>query len=163
MTIQARVADAQRAPKRPARATFPAPLNYAYHFDAAKLAQVLAERARELGVRHLQGRLTHVELDAGRGHRPCDHAEHGRLEADLYIDCTGFRAELIGQALKAPFKSARPILFADRALACKIPYDRPDAPIESFTIATAHEAGWTWDIGLNGARGVGCVYSSDHI
>jgi tryptophan halogenase len=163
MTIQARVAGAQRAPKRPHEGNFSGPLNYAYHFDAAKLAQVLAERARELGVRHLQGLLTGVELDAAGAidHVTCQ--EHGRLEADLYIDCTGFHAELIGRALKAPFKSARPILFADRALACKIPYDRPDAPIQSFTIATAHEAGWTWDIGLNGARGVGCVYSSDHI
>jgi tryptophan halogenase len=55
VTIQARVADAQRAPKRPHESDFAGPLNYAYHFDAAKLAQVLAERARELGVRHLQG------------------------------------------------------------------------------------------------------------
>ena len=39
----------------------------------------------------------------------------------------------------------------------------PDAPMDSCTVATAHEAGWTWDIGLNGARGIGCVYSSDHM
>ena len=35
--------------------------------------------------------------------------------------------------------------------------------MESCTIATAHEAGWLWDIGLNGARGIGCIYSSSHI
>lgn len=63
----------------------------------------------------------------------------------------------------SPFKSAKPILFADRALACRAPYERPDAPIQSYTVATAHAAGWTWDIGLSGARGVGCVYSSDHM
>jgi tryptophan halogenase len=97
MTIQARVADAQRAPKRPHEGNFSGPLNYAYHFDAAKLAQVLAERARELGVRHLQGLLTGVELDATGAidHVVCQ--EHGRLDADLYIDCTGFHAELIGR------------------------------------------------------------------
>ncbi len=86
---------------------------------------MLAERARELGVRHLQGLLTGVELDATGA---IDHVicqEHGRLDADLYIDCTGFHAELIGQALKAPFKSARPILFTDRALACKVPTTVP--------------------------------------
>lgn len=163
MTIQARVADAQRAPKRPHEGNFAGPLNYAYHFDAAKLAQVLAERSRELGVRHIQGLLNEVVLDDTGAIDHVMSLEHGRLEADLYIDCSGFRAELIGQALKVPIKSARSILFADRALACKIPYDRPDAPIQSFTVATAHEAGWTWDIGLNGARGVGCVYSSDHL
>jgi hypothetical protein len=63
----------------------------------------------------------------------------------------------------AAFKSVRPQLFADRALTCKLPIPASDAPMESCTLATAHEAGWTWEIGLNGARGIGCVYSSDHI
>jgi tryptophan halogenase len=163
VTIQARVADAQRAPKRPHESDFSGPLNYAYHFDAAKLAAVLAERAVELGVRHLKGTLSETVLDdtGAITHVVCP--EHGDLTADLYIDCTGFRAELIGKALGAPFKSARSILFADRAVACHAPYARPDAPIQSYTIAAAHEAGWTWDIGLAGARGVGCVYSSDHM
>jgi tryptophan halogenase len=43
-----------------------------------------------------------------------------------------------------------------------VPYDRPDAPIASYTIATGHEAGWTWDIGLHERRGTGYVYSSLH-
>ncbi|MGR4862414.1 tryptophan halogenase family protein [Caulobacter sp. LARHSG274] len=163
MTIQSRVADAQRAPKRPHEGNFAGPLNYAYHFDAARLAEILAERAGELGVRRLRGLLSGVELDATGAIDHVISVEHGRLEADLYIDCTGFRAELIGRAMKAPFKSARRTLFADRAITCKIPYDRPDAPIQSYTIAAAHPAGWTWDIGLNGARGIGCVYSSDHL
>lgn len=163
VTIQARVADAQRAPKRPHESDFSGPLNYAYHFDAAKLAQVLAERAVELGVRHLKGNLTEVMLDEAGAIAHIVSPEHGDLSADLYVDCTGFRAEMIGKALKSPFKSVRDVLFADRAVACHTPYDRPDAPIQSYTIATAHEAGWTWDIGLASGRGVGCVYSSDHM
>lgn len=163
VTIQARVADAQRAPKRPHESDFSGPLNYAYHFDAAKLAQVLAARAVELGVRHLKGNLTEVILDEAGAIAHIVSPEHGDLSADLYVDCTGFRAEMIGKALKSPFKSVRDVLFADRAVACHTPYDRPDAPIQSYTIATAHAAGWTWDIGLAGGRGVGCVYSSDHM
>lgn len=163
VTIQARVADAQRAPKRPHESDFAGPLNYAYHFDAAKLAAVLAERAQELGVRHLKGNLTEAVLDETGAIDHIVSPEHGDLTADLYIDCTGFRAELIGKALGAPFKSCKPILFADRAMACRAPYAAPDAPIQSYTVATAHEAGWIWDIALAHGRGVGCVYSSDHI
>jgi glycine/D-amino acid oxidase-like deaminating enzyme len=163
MTIQNRVAEAKRAPKRPHEGDFAGPLNYAYHFDAASLAQVLAERARELGVRHLRGLLTGVALDAQGAIDPVVTEQHGNLKADLYIDCSGFRAELIGRALGVPFRSVKKYLFTDRALACKLPYDRPDAPLESYTIAAAHEAGWTWDIGLSGAHGIGCVYSSDHL
>jgi tryptophan halogenase len=163
MTIQDRVAEARRAPKRPHEGDFAGPLNYAYHFDAASLAQVLATRARELGVRHLEGLLTGVALDATGAIEHIVTDRHGDLTADLYIDCSGFRAELIGRALQVPFKSVKQYLFTDRALACKLPYDKPDAPLESYTIAAAHEAGWIWDIGLSGARGMGCVYSSDHM
>jgi len=163
VTIQNRVAESRRAPKKQGEGEFSGPLNYAYHFDAAKLARILKERAVALGVRHLAGLLTDVALDADGAIARIETRELGALEADLYIDCSGFRAELIGKALGAPFKSVRDILFADRALAAKIPYGDPDAPIESFTIAAAHEAGWTWDIGLEGARGIGTVYSSAHM
>ncbi|MDV3456425.1 tryptophan halogenase family protein [Sphingomonas sp. HF-S4] len=163
VTIQNRVAEARRAPKRPGEGEYAGPLNYAYHFDATRLAQVLEARAVELGVRHLEGRLTGVDLAQDGCIAGIRTDAHGAFAADLYIDCSGFRAELIGKALGAPLTSVRHQLFTDRALACKIPYDRPDAPLESFTIATAHEAGWTWDIGLEAARGIGCVYSSAHL
>src|SRR3954468_732631 len=163
MTIQNRVAEGRRAPKKPAEGDYAGPLDYAYHFDAGRLAEVIRDRALELGVRHLEGLLTGVDLAEDGGIARVHSAEHGALEADLYVDCSGFRAELIGKALGAPFKSVRHQLFTDRALACKIPYDRPDSPIESVTIAAAHEAGWTWDIGLQNVRGIGCVYSSAHM
>lgn len=163
VTIQDRVAEARRGPKRLGEGNYAGPLSYAYHFDARRLADVLQARAVELGVRHLKGLLTGVEHSDDGGIAAIRTAEHGTLEADLYIDCSGFHAELIGKALGSPFKSVRYQLFTDRALACKISYEQPDAPIESFTIATAHEAGWTWDIGLEGARGIGCVYSSAHM
>lgn len=163
VTIQNRVADARRGPKRPEEEQFTGPLNYAYHFDAGKLAAMLAERARELGVRHLDGRVTNVSLQDEGAIACVNTEEHGPLSADLFVDCSGFRAELIGSALGAPFKSARRYLFTDRALACKRPYPSADTPLESFTVATAHPAGWTWDIGLAGARGIGTVYSSAHL
>jgi glycine/D-amino acid oxidase-like deaminating enzyme len=163
VTIQNRVAEAQRAPKRPGEGDYAGPLNYAYHFDAARLAEVISARAVALGVRHLKGRLLEADLAPDGSIAAIITDAHGALTADLYLDCSGFRAELIGKALGVPFQSVRHQLFTDRALACKIPYDRPDAPIASFTIAAAHPAGWTWDIGLQGARGIGCVWSSAHM
>jgi flavin-dependent dehydrogenase len=163
VTIQNRVAEARRGPKRPDEGAFAGPLNYAYHFDAGQLGRVLAERATQLGVRHIRDMLADVVLRRDGTIERVITREHGGLEADLFIDCSGFRAELIGRALGSPFKSARRYLFTDRAVACKIPYDRPDAPLESVTIAAAHPAGWTWDIGLAESRGIGTVYSSAHM
>lgn len=163
VTIQNRVAEANRAPKRPDEGDYAGPLNYAYHFDAASFASVLADRARALGVRHLQGTLTAAPLDEHGRIARVETVEHGALAADLYVDCSGFRAELIGEALGSPLHSVRDQLFTDRALACKRPYARPDAPLASTTIAAAHEGGWIWDIGLANTHGVGCVYSSAHL
>ncbi|NWO81791.1 tryptophan 7-halogenase, partial [Escherichia coli] len=49
VTIQNRVAESRRAPKKQGEGEFSGPLNYAYHFDAARLARILRERAEELG------------------------------------------------------------------------------------------------------------------
>ncbi|MDE1146181.1 MAG: tryptophan 7-halogenase [Azospirillaceae bacterium] len=160
--LQKRVADAALAPKRSGDEDYAARLNYAYHFDAVKFARLLRMVGIDLGVRHVVGTVDDVRLDESGAIAAIVTKEHGELSADLYIDCTGFHARLIGQALKSPYESCRKWLFCDRAVAMQVPYDRPDAPIPSYTRATAHEAGWTWDIGLENRRGTGYVYSSDH-
>jgi tryptophan halogenase len=162
VTLQKRVADAAHGPKRFGDADFAGPLNYAYHFDAARFAALLGAHGRSLGVRHALGTVERVALDADGAIAAVHTREQQAFSADLYIDCTGFRAALIGAALGAPFKPLDSVLFADRALAIQVPYAEPDAPIASYTISTAHEAGWTWDIGLQQRRGVGYVYSSRH-
>lgn len=162
VTLQQRVAEASRAPKRRGDATYQGRLNYAYHFDAAHFAKVLAEHGRQLGVEHTIATVENVDLDKHGAIARVNTREAGALEADLYIDCTGFRAALIGRALGSTFRSAKDVLFVDRAVAMQVPYARADTPIPSYTISTAHEAGWTWDIGLHTRRGVGYVYSTRH-
>ncbi|HEX4598145.1 MAG TPA: tryptophan halogenase family protein [Burkholderiaceae bacterium] len=159
-TLQKRVADASHAPKRVGDADFLGPLNYAYHFDAARFAALLCEHAKSLGVGHVLANVERVELDGSGAIASVVTRERGALTADLYVDCSGFRAALIGAALGSPFRNINDILFVDRAVAMQVPYQRPDAPIASYTISTAQEAGWTWDIGLHRRRGIGYVYSS---
>jgi tryptophan halogenase len=161
-SMQQCVADAARAPKRASDPDWAGPMNYAYHFDAGKFAVLLATHAKSLGVAHVRDTVDRVDLDAaGRIGAVVTRAQ-GTLRADLYIDCTGFRATLIGAALGSPVKRLDDVLFVDRALAMQVPYPAADTPIPSYTIATAHEAGWTWDIGLHQRRGIGYVYSSRH-
>jgi tryptophan halogenase len=162
VTMQKRVADSGRAPKRRGDAQYQGRLNYAYHFDAVHFAALLAEHGRSLGVRHCIATVENVELDEQGAIARVLTREAGALSADLYIDCSGFRAALIGKALGSAFRSAKDTLFVDRAVAIQVPYVRADAPIPSYTISTAHEAGWTWDIGLHTRRGVGYVYSTRH-
>jgi flavin-dependent dehydrogenase len=162
-TPQKSAADANRAPKLASHSDYVGPLSYAFHFDAMALATLLREQGIANGVRHLTGTVEDVALGEDGAIAGVRSAEHGLLEADLYIDCTGFRAELIGKALGQPWKSVGDTLFCDGAIALQVPYDRADAPIASYTISTAQDAGWIWDIGLSTRRGIGHVYSSAHI
>lgn len=160
---QKKAADARRAPKLPSHADYVAPLNYAFHFDAIALAALLREQGIANGVTHLVDTVTEVMLDADGTIGGVRTDRNGTLDADLYIDCTGFRAELIGKAMGIPFRSCRDVLFCNRAVAAQIPYPGERDPIASYTISTAQQAGWTWDIGLDRRRGIGHVYSSDHM
>ncbi|MGN6210370.1 tryptophan halogenase family protein [Asticcacaulis sp.] len=162
VTFQKKVADAGLAPKAIHQGHYQGPLNYAYHFDAYRFAGVLAKFAKGLGVHHLSGNLTGVGLAADGAIDHVATAEHGDLKAGLYVDCSGFRAELIGKALQAPFRPIRDILFTDRAVTAQVPHDCSDCQLESYTVSSAHEAGWTWDIALSDRRGIGYVYASDY-
>ncbi len=162
VTLQKAVADARHAPKRAADGDYLGPLNYAYHFDAGRFAVLLAEQAQALGVKRVIATVDRVDLDEQGAIAAVHTREAGELRAGLYVDCSGFRARLIGEALGAPFRSMRDVLFVDRALAMQVPYARADAPIASYTIASAQENGWIWDIGLQERRGIGHVYSSRH-
>jgi tryptophan halogenase len=162
VTLQKAVADARHGPKRASDGDFLGPLNYAYHFDAGRFAALLAEHGQALGVKRVIATVDRVDLDEQGAIAAVQTKEGGTLTAGLYVDCSGFRARLIGEALGSPFKSLKDVLFVDRALAMQVPYARPDAPIASYTIASAQDHGWIWDIGLQERRGIGHVYSSRH-
>jgi tryptophan 7-halogenase len=163
VSMQSTVVDHARAPRRARDGDYQGPMNHAYHFDAASFARVLSEHAQgTLGVVRHVATVERTELDEQGAIARVVTKEQGELTADLYIDCTGLRGTLIGGAMQSPFRSRADVLFVDRAVALQVPYDRPDAPIPSYTISSAQEAGWIWDIGLQTRRGTGYVYSSRH-
>ena len=161
-TVQHSTVEAVKAPKRISDRPYHGPLNYAYHLDAAKLAVFMKKYAVRMGVRHLIGNVERVELDDSGAISALVTKEHGALDATLYVDCTGFAGLLIGRALNEPWRDVTNTLFVDRAVAMQVPYVREDTPIIPATVSSAHEAGWTWDIGLDSRRGIGYCYSSKY-
>lgn len=142
--------------------------NYAYHLNAGKFSVFLQRHCCEkLGVKHVLADVVRVNASEAGDiisvvTRPADKQQENEIFGDLFVDCTGFAALLLGQHLQVPFVACDDVLFIDTALAVQIPYESEDAPIASHTISTAQEAGWIWDIGLIHRRGVGHVYSSRH-
>ena len=149
------------APRQRPMPDYAGALNYAYHLDAGKFGALLARHGSErLGVRHLRDHVIGVDRTADGDIAAVVGRDAGRVEGDLFIDCSGHAALLIGQQLDVPFRDRSSELFNDRALAVQVPVEGGSA-IAAQTDATAHAAGWIWDIGLPTRRGIGCVYSSD--
>lgn len=134
---------------------------YAFHFDASLYARYLREQAEGRGVTRVEGRITDVSLRPDDGFVRAVTLEDGReLEADLFIDCSGFRGLIIEQALHAGYHDWSHWLPTDRAAAVPCKSVKPLIP---YTRSTAREAGWQWRIPLQHRIGNGYVYSSSHI
>jgi len=133
--------------------------SYAFHLDAVAFATFLRERAIAAGVEALDGTVAAVSRNATGGIAQVKLTDGRAIPGELFIDCTGFRAQLISETLGDPFISWNDRLLCDRAVATRIPATRQVAP---FTRATALAAGWHWTIPLTSRTGVGYVYSSRH-
>ncbi|TCP35065.1 tryptophan halogenase family protein [Sphingomonas sp. BK235] len=137
-----------------------ASLNYAFHFDAARYARYLRERCESDGLFRIEGRIDRAERDAEGDIAALVMADGRRVEGDLFIDCTGFRALLIGETLGVGYEDWTHWLPTDRAIAVQTAATGPAVP---YTRAIAHDAGWQWRIPLQHRLGNGIVYSGAHL
>ncbi|WP_440877133.1 tryptophan halogenase family protein [Thalassotalea sp. PLHSN55] len=164
VNIQSHICEKNLAPKQLATPDYAAVTNYGYHLDATKFAQLLQRHCTsKLNVRHIIDDVTAIESQQNGDIAAIISKEHGKISGDLFIDCTGSAALLIGQHYEVPLIEKRDILFNDSALAVQVPYDNDEVAIASTTNSTAQSAGWIWDIALPTRRGVGYTFSSKHI
>jgi tryptophan 6-halogenase len=136
---------------------------YAYHFNAAELALFLQRYAVGQGVVRVADEVVDVVRCEDGSIAGLRTKEHGLIDGDLFIDCTGFSGLLINQVLNEPFLSFADSLLNDSAVAIQIPRDIERDGIRPYTTAHAHDAGWSWNIPLYGRDGTGYVYSSRFI
>lgn len=129
----------------------------AFHIENQKLVAYLEARCRDFGVEILDGTVNEVE----KGERGVEalRLESGlRLTADLFVDASGFRSELLGRALEVEFQSYADALFCDRAIIGG--WLRTTEPIKPYTTCETMDAGWCWQIEHEHWINRGYVYSS---
>lgn len=134
---------------------------YAFHFDAGLYAKYLRDYATRGGVIRTEGKITRAKLRPDNGFIQSVVMEDGtEHDADLFIDCSGFRGLLIEEALQTGYEDWTHWLPCDRAVA--VPCENTLAPTP-YTRSTAHSAGWQWRIPLQHRVGNGHVFSSQYM
>jgi 2-polyprenyl-6-methoxyphenol hydroxylase-like FAD-dependent oxidoreductase len=139
---------------------FPFTVAYGYHFDSALLGEFLAERAVKNGLKRLEGTIVDVVRNASGAIGSVRLDDDTVLDADFFVDCTGFRSLLLQGALEVPFVSYKNNLFNDAAVVMPSPISEVITPA---TRSTALSNGWAWQIPLTNRYGNGYVYSTDYL
>jgi tryptophan halogenase len=136
-------------------------ITYAFHFDAGLYAKYLRSIAEGIGVTRTEGTIKSVERSGDDGFVKSVTLESGEMiTGELFIDCSGFRALLIGDALGVGYDDWSHWLPCDRALA--VPCENGPR-LRPFTQSIAHQAGWQWRIPLQHRTGNGHVFCSEFI
>lgn len=139
-------------------------LNYAYHLDAGRYARFLRAMSETNGVQRIEGKIGAVLQDGPEGKAGDITAllmqDGTRIDGDLFIDCTGFRSLLLGEALGVGYEDWSYWLPCDSAVAVQTASVREAWP---YTRSIAHPFGWQWRIPLQHRVGNGLVYSSKEL
>jgi len=136
-------------------------MDYAYHFDAALYAEFLRNYSERKGVSRTIGTVKAANKDPENGYVTSVLLENGRqLEADFFIDCSGFKGLLIEEELNTGYEHWNKWLPCDRAVAVQ---SESNSILRPYTKSIAHDAGWSWRIPLQNRTGNGSVYSSQHL
>jgi 2-polyprenyl-6-methoxyphenol hydroxylase-like FAD-dependent oxidoreductase len=156
--LSAHLANNRLAPKP--NHNFPFDIAYGYHFDSHLVGAFLREHAKSLDVVHAEGKAVDVQLTPDGNIASLKLDDGQIIEADFFIDSTGFRSVLLQQALGVKFVSFAENLFNNAAVVLPTPAD-PDGT-NSQTTSTALKNGWAWNIPLTNRTGNGYVYSDKY-
>ncbi|RCJ37336.1 hypothetical protein A6770_14485 [Nostoc minutum NIES-26] len=130
---------------------------FGYHIDVYEFINYLTAKALSLGVDIQDLEVLDAKLDEYGNVQHLCCADDLKVNADLFIDCSGFKSQLLGKALQEKFISFGYRLFCDSAI---VGNWKRRSPIFPFTTATTMNSGWRWRIDLRDRVSFGYVYSS---
>ena len=132
------------------------PFHHAFHFDQALVGKYLKRKSK--GVECIDATVAGIERDSANGDiRELILDTGKRLAGDFFIDATGFRRRIAGEALNGKWISYAHELPINRAMPFWLNIE-PGEEIAPYTLAWAQSAGWLWKIATQERYGCGYVY-----
>ena len=133
-------------------------MRYALHMDAGLAARYLRGVAERAGVIRLERKVVSATRREDGFLEELKFEDGGSLRADLFLDCTGSRAQLIGDILGTPWEDWKQWLPCDRVVAARVALDEVRPP---FVRVTARASGWQSRLPLQHGASVSQVYASE--
>lgn len=137
------------------------PLN-AYHFDAHKVGKYFKEKCMKYGVKNVIGEINQLNIDKETGFLKSVNIKESidKIEADIWIDASGFSKVLIGN-MEGGWESYKDVLPTTAAIPYLYDFTK-DENVLAETLAWAQPNGWMWQIPTQERYGCGYVYSDNH-
>jgi tryptophan halogenase len=131
--------------------------SFGYHIDNEALVAFLFAIARKRGIELIAQHVGHVVQHDNGDVASVTLASGRELNADLFVDCTGFQSRLLGKLLDVPFVSYADSLYCDTAVVGRWNREEPCLP---YTTAETMNHGWCWQIEFPGHVTRGYVFCS---
>ncbi|ARU57791.1 tryptophan-5-halogenase [Oleiphilus messinensis] len=131
-----------------------------FHLENTRFVDYLESQAEALGIPLIDKKVSSATCSE-RGVSSFLLEDGNTLEADLFIDASGFKSVLLHQHLNIPFQSFESSLFCDRALIGT--WKRTTEAIRPYTTSDTMNAGWSWRIDHESHINRGYVYSSSFL
>ncbi|NUN05711.1 MAG: tryptophan 7-halogenase [Bdellovibrio sp.] len=130
---------------------------FSYHIDNKNLIRFLNKTVKQRGIEILDAEVVKVNLDDKEFVSSLETDDGQKLSFDLYIDCSGFRSKILGQALKTEFIPFSSTLINNRALTFDTANHGVIAP---YTACSTMNNGWCWTIPMREENHHGYVHST---
>jgi tryptophan halogenase len=136
--------------------------NMAWHFNAFKAAEFFESVALKRGVDIIDGKVVDTDKDTDGNLTSITLSDGTKIDADFFIDCSGFARFLIQKRMGAEIIDVSKSLPLDHAIPLEINNEFIDDKKFSriLTNCVAMDAGWMWMIPLQQRWGIGIMYSS---
>lgn len=133
-----------------------------YHIDAALYGNLLKrESLKRDNCNYIDSSVKDITVNNGNIEKLI-LKDNSTITADLFVDCTGFRA-ILANAVEAEWDdSYADRLLVDTAIAVQLPYIDEEVQMRNTTYCHALGYGWSWNVPLQNRIGTGYIFSSKH-
>ena len=134
--------------------------NSAYHFDA----DLLAEYLKKLNINNLERYISATVTKINTKDNEINSLELDNNEivtADLFLDCTGFRASISSCLEGSKWIDKSDMLFCNAAVAHRVKYNDREQELTPYTTSQCDDLGWIFKIPVQDRIGSGLLYSRD--